>query len=405
MTSAGGLVPVGRGRRAARRRCCCRARPAACGPAPRSPPPAGSPTRSPSTWAAPAPTCASCSTACPSRRPSARSPASRSGCRRSTSTPSAPAAGRSPASTRAARSWSGPTSAGAVPGPGLLRPRRHRADGHRRRPRRRAHPRRRRASPASAGSTSTRRAPALDRRRRRPPTGVVAVVDAAMEQALRAVTVERGVDPRGLALVAFGGAGPLHACALADALGMAAVIVPPRAGVLSAVGLLCRAARSASWCGRGRRRVDHAGLDEARCGAGATSVGRAGSVDGGGRGRDGRSTAATRARATSSPWPTVDDFPAEHERRNGYDRAGRRRSRSSRSGRRAPARSPVDRRRTLPARRPRDPSCRPGGRRRARLHDLGPRRLARRAGRRRRAWCSTSGARSMTRSTRRRSRC
>jgi N-methylhydantoinase A/oxoprolinase/acetone carboxylase beta subunit len=68
--------------------------------------------------------------------------------------------------------------------------------------------------------------------------GVVAVVDAAMERALRTVTVERGVDPRGLALVAFGGAGPLHACALADALDMAAVIVPARAGVLSAVGLL-----------------------------------------------------------------------------------------------------------------------------------------------------------------------
>ena len=68
--------------------------------------------------------------------------------------------------------------------------------------------------------------------------GVVAVVDAAMEQAVRAVTVERGVDPRGLALVAFGGAGPLHACAIADALGMPAVIVPPRAGVGSAVGLL-----------------------------------------------------------------------------------------------------------------------------------------------------------------------
>jgi N-methylhydantoinase A/oxoprolinase/acetone carboxylase beta subunit len=50
--------------------------------------------------------------------------------------------------------------------------------------------------------------------------------------------VERGVDPRGLALVAFGGAGPLHACALAEALGMPAVIVPARAGVLSAVGLL-----------------------------------------------------------------------------------------------------------------------------------------------------------------------
>ena len=68
--------------------------------------------------------------------------------------------------------------------------------------------------------------------------GVIAVVDASMERAVRVVTVERGVDPRDLALVAFGGAGPLHACALAEALGMAAVVVPPRAGVLSAVGLL-----------------------------------------------------------------------------------------------------------------------------------------------------------------------
>jgi N-methylhydantoinase A/oxoprolinase/acetone carboxylase beta subunit len=67
--------------------------------------------------------------------------------------------------------------------------------------------------------------------------GVLRVVNANMEQALRAVSVERGVDPRGLALVAFGGAGPLHACDLADALGMPAVVVPARAGVLSAVGL------------------------------------------------------------------------------------------------------------------------------------------------------------------------
>ncbi|MGZ7001243.1 MAG: hydantoinase/oxoprolinase family protein, partial [Acidimicrobiales bacterium] len=59
--------------------------------------------------------------------------------------------------------------------------------------------------------------------------GVLSVVDASMEQALRAVSIERGVDPRSLALVAFGGAGPLHACALADALGMPAVIVPARA--------------------------------------------------------------------------------------------------------------------------------------------------------------------------------
>lgn len=68
--------------------------------------------------------------------------------------------------------------------------------------------------------------------------GVLQVVDANMERALRAVSVERGVDPAGLALVAFGGAGALHACSLADAMGMPVVIVPARAGVLSAVGLL-----------------------------------------------------------------------------------------------------------------------------------------------------------------------
>ena len=69
--------------------------------------------------------------------------------------------------------------------------------------------------------------------------GMVRVVDASMERAVRVVTVQRGVDPRELALVAFGGAGPLHACAVADALGMKTVIVPPRAGVCSAVGLVC----------------------------------------------------------------------------------------------------------------------------------------------------------------------
>lgn len=68
--------------------------------------------------------------------------------------------------------------------------------------------------------------------------GVLAVVDANMVRALRGVSVERGIDPAGLALVAFGGAGALHACSLADAMGMSTVIIPARAGVLSAVGLL-----------------------------------------------------------------------------------------------------------------------------------------------------------------------
>ncbi len=68
---------------------------------------------------------------------------------------------------------------------------------------------------------------------------VTRVVDAEMARAVRRVSAERGVDPRRLALVAFGGAGPLHACTVADELGMAAVVVPARAGVFSAVGLLC----------------------------------------------------------------------------------------------------------------------------------------------------------------------
>jgi N-methylhydantoinase A len=69
------------------------------------------------------------------------------------------------------------------------------------------------------------------------PADVIAVVDAEMERALRVVSVEQGHDPRELALVAFGGAGPLHACALAEELELQAVLVPPAAGVLSALGL------------------------------------------------------------------------------------------------------------------------------------------------------------------------
>jgi N-methylhydantoinase A len=69
------------------------------------------------------------------------------------------------------------------------------------------------------------------------PAHVVDVVDAEMLRALRLVSVERGVDPADLALVAFGGAGPLHACSLADELGVRAVLVPEAAGMLSALGL------------------------------------------------------------------------------------------------------------------------------------------------------------------------
>lgn len=73
--------------------------------------------------------------------------------------------------------------------------------------------------------------------------GILSVVRATMARALRKVSTERGVDPSGLALVAYGGAGPLHATALARELGCPAVVVPPAPGVLSALGLLLAPAR------------------------------------------------------------------------------------------------------------------------------------------------------------------
>jgi N-methylhydantoinase A len=74
--------------------------------------------------------------------------------------------------------------------------------------------------------------------------GVIDVVDAHMERALRSVSVEEGADPRRSALVAFGGAGGLHALRLARELGMGTVLIPPLSGVFSALGLLMATPRS-----------------------------------------------------------------------------------------------------------------------------------------------------------------
>ena len=67
--------------------------------------------------------------------------------------------------------------------------------------------------------------------------GIVRVANAEMSRALRVVTVERGVDPRGFALMPFGGAGPMHAAAIAEDLGMTRLLCPRAGGVLSALGL------------------------------------------------------------------------------------------------------------------------------------------------------------------------
>jgi N-methylhydantoinase A len=68
--------------------------------------------------------------------------------------------------------------------------------------------------------------------------GIRRVANAEMIRALRVMTVERGVDPRDLALLAFGGAGPLHAAAIAGELGMARILCPRASGVLAALGLV-----------------------------------------------------------------------------------------------------------------------------------------------------------------------
>lgn len=145
--------------------------------------------------------------------------------------------------------------------------------------------------------------------------GVIAVVDANMEEAVRVVSVARGVDPRSLALVAFGGAGPLHACALADALGMAAVVVPPRAGVLSAVGVLT-APRQVDLVSSWGEPFDHAGAALALAELAAAAAAEAG---------EGALIEATfdcryEGQSHELRVGAVGEFHAAHERCNGYAR-------------------------------------------------------------------------------------
>jgi len=147
--------------------------------------------------------------------------------------------------------------------------------------------------------------------------GVVAVVDAEMERAIRHVTVARGVDPRPLALVAFGGAGPLHACALAEALDMTAVVIPPRAGVLSAVGLLCAPVQRdlvRSW----PTPSNHDGLEDAM----VELAIEASSAVGGGATVDVSFDCRYEGQSHELTVHAVDAFEEEHARRNGYARPG-----------------------------------------------------------------------------------
>ncbi|MBI2796865.1 MAG: hydantoinase/oxoprolinase family protein [Gemmatimonadetes bacterium] len=96
---------------------------------------------------------------------------------------------------------------------------------------------------AAARAAVTALAARLDATPERTAEAIIATADAEMARALRRVSVERGIDPRHCVLVAFGGGGPLHACSLAGRLGMSRVLVPPFAGVLSALGLAVAAER------------------------------------------------------------------------------------------------------------------------------------------------------------------
>src|SRR5437879_8233566 len=68
--------------------------------------------------------------------------------------------------------------------------------------------------------------------------GVLRIAVAKIAEALRAATVEKGLDPREMVLVAFGGAGPMFACEVAGQLEIEKIVVPPAAGLLSSLGLL-----------------------------------------------------------------------------------------------------------------------------------------------------------------------
>ena len=138
----------------------------------------------------------------------------------------------------------GPSSAGADAGPGLLRPRRQRADRDRRELLLgRLSPKRPDRRPHADGLGAARRAftPIAERlgfRSSEPRTACSASSPPTWCGAIRTVSVERGNDPRDFTLMPFGGAGPLHASEVARSLGMREILVPAAPGILCAQGLI-----------------------------------------------------------------------------------------------------------------------------------------------------------------------
>jgi N-methylhydantoinase A len=112
-----------------------------------------------------------------------------------------------------------------------------------------------------AAAAVDRLAGRLGRDRESVASAMLRAADAAIARALRRVSTERGILPRRCTLVAFGGGGPLHACALAEQLGIRSVLVPPLAGVLSALGLALAAERREALVSVMRRAADLARED------------------------------------------------------------------------------------------------------------------------------------------------
>jgi N-methylhydantoinase A len=95
-----------------------------------------------------------------------------------------------------------------------------------------------RLNPDAARAALARLAQAMGLSIEEAALGVIRLADEHMARALRVISVQRGLDPRDFILTSFGGAGGLHVCALAEALGMTRALVPAHAGVLSALGML-----------------------------------------------------------------------------------------------------------------------------------------------------------------------
>ena len=139
-------------------------------------------------------------------------------------------------------------------GAGMLRPRRQRADDHRRQSRsrpaqRRQFSRRRNEARRERGGARHRAngSPAAGLRGRdgmiRMADGMISIATVIMAGAIRQISVEHGLDPRDFVLFSYGGGGPLHSCALAHELSIPTVVIPPEPGNFSAIGMLLADAR------------------------------------------------------------------------------------------------------------------------------------------------------------------